>query len=183
MRGRASPAAGSEDWLSMSGTLVTPDSVIPAKDCVHHFISEQAFAEFYRARQRSHAIARIGRRRFDRVEHHAGAIFRSGFGVAAAFVRSAPRAGINFCVVTALCGVEIGLAEFGGGLPEVCDDVAGLDENDFDAKGIEFKPKRIAEAFEGMFAGTVGSIGWRGDKAGDAAGHQNAPAPPFAHVR
>src|SRR5262245_28361296 len=76
------------------------DPVHSAKNEIHHFVGEEALAEFYGARERRDAIARIGRRGFDGAKHHACAIFGSGFGTVAAFVGPTPCSRIDLCVRT-----------------------------------------------------------------------------------
>src|SRR5256885_13682853 len=137
-------------WFSLSygfpfALKITSDSVFTTQDGVHAFVGEKTFAEFYEAREGRDTVARFGRTSFDGAKHDAGAVFRRGPGIAAALVRAAPGAGIDFCIGAGFGSVHVRLRERRGGLLKICDDVARLDEHDFDAERIQFEPQGITK--------------------------------------
>src|SRR5260370_745512 len=76
------------------------DAEFSAKERIHQRVGKHAPAERCPLRQRSHGVARLRMAGFDGVKNYASAIFRRGFGFAAAVGGSGDRAGVDLRVRT-----------------------------------------------------------------------------------
>src|SRR2546426_376465 len=118
-------------------------------------------------RLETHASARLGRR------------LRSG----APLLRAFPGAVIHLRVRPVLALLPMGLHEFGSRLLKICHDIARLEQNPFEVERVQFEPQGVRYSLEGVLAPAVGAVSrWR-NKPRNRAHHQDAAAPPLAHVR